>query len=248
VIPLRDTVPASRPPVLTILLIILNGIVFFLELRAGAEAPALLRTHGLIPVREVAYLTQAAHRVDRWIPPLFTSMFLHGGWLHIIGNMWYLWIFGDNVEDRLGRGRFLFLYLACGLVAAFAQIASDPESTVPVIGASGAIAGVLGAYLMLFPRSRVITLVPLLIVPYIVRIPAVIFLGAWFALQLSRVSLSLTMVGSRDIGGIAWWAHLGGFGAGFVLALLVGGRRPRAAAGNDGPLAEYPYGGDSGAR
>ena len=154
---------------------------------------------------------------------VLTSMFLHGDWLHFVGNMWMLYLFGDNVEDRIGSVRYLVFYLVCGLAAEAAHIATDPTSPVPTLGASGAIAGVMGAYFLMFPTARVITLVPVFIIPFLFEIPAVFFLGLWFLTQLWSGTLSL--VGPTAYGGIAWWAHIGGFVAGVALVYLF--RQPR---------------------
>jgi membrane associated rhomboid family serine protease len=160
---------------------------------------------------------------DYW--PFLTSMFLHGGWLHVIGNMWTLWIFGDNVEDRMGPVRFLFFYLSCGLAAGLVQTLTSPDSTIPTVGASGAIAGVMGAYFFLFPRARIIVLVPVFFFPLFFELPAVIYLGFW---ALSQVfSGSLALADPQSVGGVAWWAHVGGFTTGLVLQFLLV-RRGRA--------------------
>jgi membrane associated rhomboid family serine protease len=151
--------------------------------------------------------------------PILTSMFIHGGWAHILGNMWFLWIFGDNVEDVLGRPRFVVFYLLCGGAAALAQIAASPMSPVPTVGASGAIAGVLGAYFWLFPRARILTFIPIFIIPYFVEVPALVFLGIWFILQLIS---GLAEAGTRTLhGGVAWWAHAAGFVTGIVLLWIM---------------------------
>jgi membrane associated rhomboid family serine protease len=211
-IPLRDDNPIRGRPVVTIGIIALCTVVFLWQLwlppRSAQAAVYLL---GLIPA---LLLGNATLDGPQWVPTgatLFTSMFLHGSLLHIGGNMLYLWIFGDNIEDRLGRGRFIAFYLICGVVAALAQALGNPRSTVPMIGASGAISGVLGAYLVLYPRARVLVLLPLLIVFYTVRVPAVIVLGFWFVGQL----VSSFTTGAA--GGVAFGAHVGGFVAGVVL-------------------------------
>jgi membrane associated rhomboid family serine protease len=152
-------------------------------------------------------------------------MFLHGGWLHLITNLWSLWIFGDNVEDRLGPLRYLALYVGCGLVAGLLHLATNPHSGVPTIGASGAIAGVMGAYFVLFPRAQIVTLVPVIIYPLFLRVPAVVYLGLWFAMQLLS---GATTVAGTTTAGVAWWAHVGGFAAGVVLLLVFSGARARA--------------------
>jgi membrane associated rhomboid family serine protease len=159
---------------------------------------------------------------------LITSMFLHGGWAHIIGNMLYLWIFGDNVEDRMGHWRYLVFYLVCGWTASYAHIWSDPTSRIPSIGASGAIAGVLGAYITLYPHARVVALIPLGIFMHTVQIPALFFLGFWFLQQFLVGSLALTQE-TAQTGGVAWWAHIGGFVAGLVLVWVFQSRKRRPA-------------------
>jgi membrane associated rhomboid family serine protease len=145
-------------------------------------------------------------------------MFLHGGWMHVIGNMWTLWIFGANVEDRMGPMRFLFFYLLCGLAAGLVQWLTNPDSTIPTVGASGAIAGIMGAYLVLFPHSRVVVLLPILFFPFFFELPAVTYLGFWALTQVFSETLSLAS--PADVGGVAWWAHVGGFGVGILLQFL----------------------------
>jgi membrane associated rhomboid family serine protease len=219
--PLRDTVRSRSRPYVTWGLIAISVAVFALEssLRSRLFDP-LVFTYGLVPAR-LSLIDPAS-----WLG-LVTSIFLHGGWLHLISNLWMLFIFGDNVEDRLGHGRFLGFYLLSGVMAGLAFALLDPTSTLPTIGASGAIAGVLGAYFVLFPSARVLTLVPLIILPWLVEIPAFIFLGIWFLTQVSSGLLSMGAAGA--FGGIAWWAHVGGFAFG-ALAVLSFARRPRLAA------------------
>ena len=224
-IPLRDDNPIRTRPVVTIALIALCTLVFLWQLSLsanGQQQAAYL--FGVIP----AVLFGNAQLEGQWIPAgatIVTAMFLHGGWLHLIGNMLYLWIFGDNIEDRLGRGRFVVFYLLCGAVAAFGQGVADPRSEVPMIGASGAISGVLGAYLVLYPRAKVLVLVPLLIFVTTVRVPALVVLGIWFAGQL----LSSLVAAPGSGGGVAFAAHVGGFVAGVALIRLFlrNRRRPR---------------------
>ena len=171
-IPLRDVIPSRSTPYITVTLIVLNAVAWLYELTLpGDLLPVFLQLYGVVPA-------------DFSAPTLVSSMFLHGSWTHFIGNMWYLWIFGDNVEDRVGHGRFIAFYLLCGIVAALGHVAMDPSSTLPTIGASGAIAGVMGAYFVLYPHSRVLTLIPLFIYFEIVELPAVFLLGFWFVLQL----------------------------------------------------------------
>lgn len=200
----------------------MNVVVFFLELSLGRNwylSDFVLRW-GLIPVRYTDPEIGDLFSLTEQIVPFFTSMFLHGGWMHLIGNMWIFWIFGDNVEDSLGRWRFLLLYLTGGVAAALVHIFTNPESTTPTIGASGAVAAVMGAYFRLYPHARVLMLVPpFFFGPYFV-VPAVFFLGLWFILQFFSGTLSL-MAGSGGVGGIAWWAHIGGFVFGALICSMV---------------------------
>ncbi len=218
--PLRDTVRSHSRPYVTWGLIAISVAVFALENSMRSRLfDQLVYSYGLVPAR-LSLIDPAS-----WLS-LVTSIFLHGGWLHLISNLWMLFIFGDNVEDRLGHGRFLGFFLLSGVMAGLAFAVLDPTSTLPTIGASGAIAGVLGAYFVLFPSARVLTLVPLIILPWLVEIPAFIFLGIWFLTQVSSGLLSMGAAGA--FGGIAWWAHIGGFAFG-ALAVLSFARRPRRA-------------------
>ena len=205
-IPLRDVIPSRTTPYITVTIIVLNAVAWLFEIMLPHDAlNEFLTIYGVVP----AYFSY---------PTLITSMFLHGGWMHVIGNMWYLWIFGDNVEDRVGHGRFLIFYLLCGIAAALGQVMVDPHSTLPTIGASGAIAGVMGAYFVLYPRSRVLTLIPLILVMPIVEMPAIVLLGVWFLMQLFNAG-TIAMTTSSRGGGVAFAAHVIGFvaGAGGVL-------------------------------
>lgn len=185
----------------------------------GQLLEGFIFTWGIIPVRFLAYPE------TEWVT-IFTSMFLHGGWSHIIGNMVYLWIFGDNVEDRLGHFRYLIFYLTVGCAAAITQIYLNPVSRIPMIGASGAIAGVLGAYFVLYPRAKVLALVPIWVFLRLVEVPAVFFLGFWFVMQYLQGLGSITQRSVYgDVGGVAWWAHAGGFIAGIVFVILFGKAR-----------------------
>ena len=212
-IPLRDVIPSRTSPVLVITIIALNAVAFLFEQTlSDRQLTLFVREYGVVPA------------AFAW-GSVFTSMFLHGGWMHILGNMLFLWIFGDNVEDRMGHGRFVVFYLICGTVAAVAHVMSEPGSPIPTIGASGAVAGVMGAYLVLYPRSRILTLLPLLIFWRIIEVPAVVFLGLWFVLQLfSGVGTMLMATQGAPAGGIAFWAHVAGFLAGVVLVYAF--RRP----------------------
>src|SRR6185503_1859033 len=198
-IPLRDVIPSRTTPYITITIIGLNALAWLAEISidASGSLPLFLQLYGVVP----AEFSPAT---------LITSMFLHGSWMHVIGNMWYLWIFGDNVEDRLGHGRFIVFYLACGFAAAFAQTALNPESLVPMVGASGAIAGVMGAYLVLYPHSRVLMLFPFPV--FLFELPAVVFLVMWFLVQFLNGINQLPVFEKNAIsGGVAFWAHVMGF-------------------------------------
>jgi membrane associated rhomboid family serine protease len=220
-IPIRDTIRARRFPIVNTLLIVLNVLVFFFEVSLGSRTlNRLILTFGLVPVR-----FWAGTGLSRWLP-IFTSMFLHGSWLHVISNMLALYIFGDNVEDRMGPLRYLVFYLLGGTLAALAHLWAYPTSRLPTIGASGAIAAVLGAYLVLYPRARVITLVPLLLFFPIIEIPAIVYLGFWFLVQLFS-GTSAMAANAFQGGGVAWWAHIGGFLAGMLLVWLFASRRQR---------------------
>jgi len=215
--PIRDTIPGRNPPIATWLLILVNGLVFLLELGMPERTlQQFFYLFGIVPARfsHPEWAAAIGLPIDTYWPFL-TSMFLHGGWMHIIGNMWTLWIFGDNVEDRMGPMRFTLFYLLCGLAAGLVHWFTSPGSTVPTVGASGAIAGVMGAYFLLFPTSRVVVLVPVLFLPLFFEIPAVTYLGFWALAQIFSGTLSLA--GPSEVGGVAWWAHVGGFTAGIVL-------------------------------
>jgi membrane associated rhomboid family serine protease len=209
-IPLRDVIPSRTTPYITVTIICLNAVAWLFEVSLPHETlNEFLTVYGVVP----AYFA--------W-PTLITSMFLHGSWSHVIGNMWYLWIFGDNVEDRLGHGGYIIFYLLCGIVAAFGQIVADPNSMLPTIGASGAIAGIMGAYFVLYPRSRVLTLIPLIIWWEIFELPAIVLLGFWFLMQLVYSVGSIAVTAStHGSGGVAFMAHVAGFVFGGLAMLLV---------------------------
>jgi len=210
--PIRDDAPRFGTPFVTVALIAVNVTVFLYQFSLAVESPgaqqAFVETLGAIPLRtEQAF---AGHYpLIAGIGPIFTSIFLHGGWLHLIGNMWFLWIFGDNVEDELGHLAYLLFYLGCGLLASTAHILANPASVIPAVGASGAIAGVMGAYLVRFPYARIVTLVWIFVFVTTIEVPAVLMLVYWFAIQFAS--------GAADTGGVAWWAHVGGFVAGAIL-------------------------------
>jgi membrane associated rhomboid family serine protease len=212
-IPLRDIIPSRTVPVVTITIIVLNALAWLYEVAMPREdLSVFLQIYGVVPAAFSA-------------PTLITSMFLHGSWSHVIGNMWYLWIFGDNVEDRMGHGRFIVFYLLCGIVAAVGQTLIDPASTLPTIGASGAIAGVMGAYFVLYPHSRVLTLIPLIIFWEIMEVPALLLLGFWFLMQLFSAG-AIAVTASTGGGGVAFMAHVAGFLVG-VLGVFVFRKRER---------------------
>jgi len=219
-LPISDTVPRQNPPIATWTLILVNGVIFLFELML--PMPVLERffyLFGIVPARftHPDWAVWAGFPLDDYWPFL-TSMFLHGGWLHIIGNMWTLWIFGDNVEDRMGPIRFSIFYVLCGLTAAIVHCLWNPDSTLPTVGASGAIAGVMGAYYFLFPTSRVIVLLPVFFFPFFFELPAVTYLGFWALSQVFAGTLSLAT--PNQVGGVAWWAHVGGFIAGIMLQFV----------------------------
>jgi rhomboid family protein len=226
VFPIQDSVPSLSVPVVTRALILINVVVFFFELALPQQAvEQLFYLFGIVPARFMHpdWAASVGLPVDTYWP-ILTHQFLHGGWLHLISNMWTLWIFGDNVEDRMGPVRFAFFYVTCGVLAGFTQLLTNANSTIPSVGASGAIAGVLGAYLLLFPTARLVMMIPILFFPFFFEMPAVLYLGIWFFSQL--YSATLALAGPGQVGGIAWWAHVGGFVGGLLLCGLF--VRPRA--------------------
>jgi membrane associated rhomboid family serine protease len=219
-IPLKNLRPRTHFPTATVALIVINFVVFFYQLTLDPRAlQSFILTYSMVPARAQLALAHSQYTLAQGFFPLFTSMFLHAGWLHIIGNMWFLWLFGPNVEDRLGHFPYLGFYLVCGLGAGIAQTLFSLGSTIPGLGASGAIAGVLGAYVVFFPSSRILTLVTLFFWWFFARLPAVLFIGLWFAVQFLS---GIGSLGSAQAGGVAWWAHVGGFLLGM---LLVSGMR-----------------------
>lgn len=217
-IPLRDVNPRGIHPWVNISLIVVNIIAFLWELMQGARIEAALMSVAFIPDRVFV----PGHWAQDTVSAIF-SMFLHGGFLHLGSNMLYLWIFGDNVEDRLGHWKYLLFYLACGFAATYAHAFVNPNSQLPAIGASGAIAGVLGAYLILFPRAHVMTFIPIGFYMTVRALPAIFVLGLWFVMQLFIGVASLQV--DTETGGVAYFAHIGGFVAGLILIVLMGGRR-----------------------
>jgi membrane associated rhomboid family serine protease len=220
-IPLRDNIRPNIIPFFTVALIAANIGVFVTELRwTPDELKNWVSLYGMTPVRFMTSLQQGSLNPSDYFP-LITNLFLHGGWLHIIGNMWFLWLFGSSVEYCLGHSNFLPFYFICGIIANLTQVAFDPTSQVPVIGASGAISGILGAYAVCFPTAKIKTLVPLIFIFTIIEIPALIFLAIWFFIQVQSGSAAQAMGGA----GVAWWAHVGGFASGALLNLFLVKRR-----------------------
>ena len=204
-IPLRDSTPSNTFPLVTVCLIIINLLIFSYETTLGSQAlDALIYTFGMVPANYTNYNGSWEGYL-----PFLSSTFLHGSWMHVIGNMWVLWLFGDNVEDKMGRGRFLFFYLLCGLIAGIAHFIFNPASQVPVVGASGAVAGIMGAYFLMFRHARVFTYIPPI---FLLNIPAWIYLGFWALSQLFYGTFQ-----TLNQGQIAFWAHVGGFAAGMFL-------------------------------
>ena len=215
--PIQDSVPSRSVPVVTRGLILINVVVFFFELSLSRESIIqLFYLFGVVPARftDPEWAASIGFPIGSYWS-LLTHQFLHGGWLHIVANMWTLWIFGDNVEDRMGPLRFIIFYLVCGVLAALIQVLVTPDATIPSVGASGAMAGVLGAYLLFFPTARLIVLIPILFFPFFFELPAVIFLVLWFLIQL--FSGTAMLASPQQVGGIAFWAHIGGFIAGMLL-------------------------------
>ena len=231
-LPIRDDQPRYSTPYVNSFLIGLNLFIYFLQFLQSVQDPRLaemtLRQFGVVPMHFTAFVHGSPrYTFGQAIFPFFTSMFLHGGWLHVLGNMWFLYIFGDNIEDYLGHFKYLMFYVISGLLAMATQVLIYPHSNLPTVGASGAIAGVLGAYFILYPRARVLTW----FFVFLFYLPAWVMLGYWFVFQFfaGAASLSIGRTG-RDVGGVAVWAHVGGFVAGLVMVKLFGERARR-----------YPY-------
>jgi len=216
--PLRDSTPRTRFPFITLVLMAANITVFLYQILLNQYAlQHFVYLNGMVPYRVSAFLTGRAP-VDVALAPLFTSMFLHAGWMHLIGNMWFLWIFGDNIEDNFGHFNYLLFYLLCGLLASLTHWIAGPMSRIPSVGASGAIAGIMGAYMLLFPRARVLTLVPFFFI-FTIELPAVVMLLYWFAIQFFS-GVAAVGQSQQAQGGVAFWAHIGGFAAGVALCFL----------------------------
>ncbi len=226
-IPLKDTIPKIGFPLITWTLILVNGAIFIFEISLPKDVmEKFFYLFGLVPARYSHPNWAVLHGLsfDDYLSFL-TNMFLHGGWLHIIGNMWFLHLFGSSVEDRLGHLRFLIFYLLAGIAASATFFVLDIHSTVPELGASGAIAGVMGAYILMFPGAKILTLIPIFFLPLFVELSAFVYIGFWFILQLFSGTLSFTS--QNNGGGVAWWAHVGGFITGILLLPVFGKKRPR---------------------
>ena len=222
-LPLKDDIPSRRFPLVTYGIIAVNVVIFMFEATMGSEQlQAFFQLVAVIPAEYTAFLRGEPVPLLKLLVAPFASMFLHGGWMHLFGNMWFLYLFGDNVEDAMGHFRFLVFYLLSGLAATAAHIFVNPLSPIPIVGASGAISGVVGAYFLMFPTARVLTLVPVFFFVDIVLLPAVVFIGLWFLFQFWSGLLSLAV---PHMGGVAWWAHIGGFVAGLILAPVMRERR-----------------------
>jgi membrane associated rhomboid family serine protease len=215
-IPLRDTIPAKNYPVVNTAIIGMNIVIFLVQLSQGVEWNRFAYTYGLVPARystpQISVYFSAFQQVFSFV----SYMFLHGGFWHLLGNMWSLYIFGDNVEDRLGPLRYFVFYIICGIASGISHLLLNLQSNLPTIGASGAIAGVMGAYFILHPRSQILTLIPIIFIPYFIEIPAFIFLGVWFLLQFINAAAS-----QGQAAGVAWWAHIGGFIFGIIVLKIM---------------------------
>jgi membrane associated rhomboid family serine protease len=217
--PILNAAPSRSPPLITWALIAANSLVFLYERSLSPdELEAFLRRFALIPALYFTPNFDLGYALSNW-EPFFTNMFLHGGWLHLIFNMWALWLFGGTVEDRMGPARYLVFYLACGFLASVTHAVVNPESTEPALGASGAIAGVMGCYMRLFPWARIVTVIPVLFFPFFFELPALVVIGFWFAVQVLNGAGALFMTSAG--GGIAYWAHIGGFLAGLLVGPLL---------------------------
>jgi len=216
-IPIRDKNPSGTFPYVTISIIVLNVSVFLYEISLGPNLNIFLMKYGVVPLKVKHFSIDSDVTFINTFFPFISSPFLHGGFIHLIGNMWFLWIFGDNIEDKLGHFKFIIFYVICGITASYVHVIFNSQSNIPCIGASGAIAGVLGAYMVTFPYARIITIVPLFIFIQIIELPAIIVLGFWFVIQFFFGTASMSTSG----GGVAWWAHIGGFASGIIMFYVI---------------------------
>lgn len=215
-IPIRDTIPSKNYPYVNNAIIGINVVLFFVEMAQGPGLNQFIYIYGLVPARYSVPQIKTYFSTFQQVFSVISFMFLHGGFWHLLGNMWSLYIFGDNVEDRLGPLRYLGFYLICGIISGLAHLLFNLHSNMPTIGASGAIAGVMGAYMILYPHSKVLTLIPIIFIPWFVEIPAFFFLGFWFVMQFINAAAS-----QGGVSGIAWWAHVGGFVFGIIFIKLL---------------------------
>ena len=218
-IPVRDRNPSGTFPYVTIGIIILNICIFLYELSLGSDLATFVHQYGVVPAKATHYFQARDSTLIDTFFPFLSSTFLHAGFIHLIGNMWFLWIFGDNIEDKLGHFKYFVFYILCGAIASSVHVFFNSESQLPCIGASGAIAAVLGAYMITFPRARVTTIIPIFIFIQIIELPAVIVLGFWILIQFFSGTMSSTA--SASGGGVAWWAHIGGFVSGIILFTTI---------------------------
>lgn len=214
-IPIRDAIRSKTFPVVNVLIIAANVVAFLWQLSLVPHLREAFLLYGIVPLRYSDPSLASQFTTFEQAFPFFTSMFLHGGFLHLLGNMWFLYIFGDNLEDRLGHIRYLVFYLFCGVAAGMIHLFTHWGSGIPTIGASGAISGIMGAYLLLYPHSRILTLIPIFFFLHFIQVPAFVFLGYWLLIQIFSASLT-----PKDVGGIAWWAHIGGFAVGLIFIKL----------------------------
>ncbi|MBT3877486.1 MAG: rhomboid family intramembrane serine protease [Candidatus Scalindua sp.] len=218
-IPIRDRNPSGTFPYVTIGIIVTNIFIFLYELSLGSGLNIFLKQYGVVPYNVKHYDHTFDLTLIHTFFPFISSTFLHAGFIHLIGNMWFLWIFGDNIEDKLGHIKYLGFYILCGIIASSVHVFFNSHSVIPCIGASGAIAAVLGAYMVTFPRARVTTVVPIFFFLQIIELPAMIVLGFWFVIQFFYGAVSITT--STSGGGVAWWAHIGGFVSGIILFYII---------------------------
>jgi membrane associated rhomboid family serine protease len=218
-IPIRDRNPSGTFPYVTIGIMAVNVFIFVIELSLGSSVDRFIMQYGLVPLKIQRYSQIPDLTFIGVFLPFLTSMFLHGGFIHLIGNMWYLWIFGDNIEDKLGHFKYLGFYVICGITASCVHVFFNSQSDTPCVGASGAIAGVLGAYMITFPHARIVTIIPLWFIWPIMELPAMVVLGFWFVIQFFNGAASISA--SASGGGVAWWAHIGGFVSGIIIFYIL---------------------------
>ena len=218
-IPIRDKNPSGTFPYITVGIIVINVLIFLYELSLDSGLGEFIMKYAVLPLKIKHYSQDPDLTFTSISFPFVSSMFLHGGFIHLIGNMWYLWIFGDNIEDKLGHFKFFGFYILCGIIASSVHVLFNSQSDIPCIGASGAIAGVLGAYMVTFPYARIVTVIPLFVFLQVIELPAMVVLGFWFVIQFFNGATSITA--STSGAGVAWWAHIGGFAAGIIIFYII---------------------------